>query len=70
MLLDLFLWEKSVHYAYLDLDCHLLKVVEMELQMLIDGDTSSMVWHQVASTLDGPQGYGLERVGLLPPLEE
>ena len=41
-----------------------------ELQMLIDGDTSSMVWRQVTSTLDGPQGYGIERIGLLPPFED
>lgn len=38
-----------------------------ELRMLRQRDTSSMVWGQVTSAMqDGPQSYGLERIGLWP----
>jgi len=38
-----------------------------ELKLLRKRDTSSMAWGQVISAMiDGPQSYGLERIGLLP----
>lgn len=48
-----------------DADRFLSTLIE-ELRMLQDGDTSSIVWEQVTSTMSGPESYGLERIGLWP----
>jgi hypothetical protein len=43
-----------------------LDTLIIELQMLRQRDTSSMVWGQATSVLDGPRSYGLERIDLWP----
>ena len=47
-----------------DADRYLDTLID-ELRMLRQRDASSMVWDQVTSAiLDGPQSYGLQRIGL------
>jgi len=43
-----------------------LTTIIAELSALRDGDTTADVWEQAVSGLDGPQSYGLERIGLWP----
>jgi hypothetical protein len=37
-----------------------------ELRMLRQRDVSSLAWGQATSNMNGPQSYGLERIGLWP----
>lgn len=62
---------KSVAECLADLDSadadRFLGTLIEELQMLRSGDTSSMAWgHVTGAITDGPQSYGLERIGLWP----
>ena len=37
-----------------------------ELEALQRGDTTAEVWRQATAGVDGPESYGLERIGLWP----
>ena len=37
-----------------------------EVEALQRGDASAEVWRQVTADMDGPQSYGLDRIGLWP----
>ena len=37
-----------------------------ELESLQQGDATAEIWQQATSDLDGPQSYGLQRIGLWP----
>jgi hypothetical protein len=51
---------------FADADRYMDTLIE-ELKMLRQRDASSLVWSQVTSVIsDGPQSYGLERIGLWP----
>jgi hypothetical protein len=41
-----------------------------ELEALQRGDATAEVWRQATAELDGPESYGLERIGLWPETNE
>lgn len=43
-----------------------LATLVAELECLQHGDATAEVWRQATADLDGPQVYGLQRIGLWP----
>lgn len=47
-----------------------LSALAGEIASLRSGDRSANVWRQAIAEMSGPELYGLERIGLLPPDEK
>ena len=43
-----------------------LQSLAAEAQLLADGDLDSLIYRQAASTIEGAQSYGLQRIGYRP----
>ena len=50
----------------LDEAAEVLATLISELEALQHGDSTAEVWQQATADMDGPEAYGLERIGLWP----
>lgn len=50
--------------------CLFLVGLEMEISKLAGGGIDSMCYEQAIADFDGPQSYGLERIGFWPASKE